>query len=315
MRMLIRKAMLFRQSISGTILLLWAGSMVSGYAQTRAFLFNNGVNYMLADKQKAIEQFSKAIAIDSAFGAAYFYRGVARFKLGRYTQAIDDFNRVLQLDTTLKIVNMYKGFAYRQLGMQEESLQAFNSYLQSKDSLTSLDYNIIGKANLEAGDLDAAIGSFSKALQDNTSEAQYYYLFLAYFNKKEYDKAVQQINRAIAENENFYGYYLNRGSARLMMGRFEQALHDYNHALRLEPNVPDSYFLRGRVLDTLRQHNLAIRDFTKAIELNPTDGTYYSKRGNARYAIGNREGACLDWTIANQLGYYEDFDKVKSLCE
>jgi tetratricopeptide (TPR) repeat protein len=85
--------------------------------------------------------------------------------------------------------------------------------------------------------------------------------------------------------------------------------------LYLEPSVSDSYFLRGQALDTLQKHELAIVDFTKAIDLNPKDGTYYSKRGNARYAMGNRNAACLDWTIAGNLGYYQDFDKIKSICE
>ena len=72
-------------------------------------------------------------------------------------------------------------------------------------------------------------------------------------------------------------------------------------------NQPFSY--------TVTVFNVAIIDFTRAIDLNPQDGTYYSKRGNARFANGNRDAACLDWTIAGNLGYYEDFDKIKSLCD
>lgn len=284
-------------------------------AQSGEFLFNNGVNYMLADKVKAIELFTQSLEIDPGFAPAYFYRGMAYFKLGKYESSIADFNKVHQLDSSAAIIYAYKGFAYRQLGKYEESLNSFNQYINSRDSLRALDYKLIGKAQYETGDIPGAISNFEQALKENKGETEYFYLFRALYANAEYDAALDQINNAIAMNESFYGYFINRGNTQLMLGDFEKALVDYDYALQLEPGVPDSYFHRGRALDTLNRHEEAIIDFSRAIQLNPNDGTYYSKRGNARYALGNREAACLDWTIANNLGYYEDFDKIKSLCE
>ena len=297
-----------------TLLLLMIVTMVS-LAQSREFLFNNGINYLLADKEIAIKQFTRAIEIDSSFSAAYFYRGVAEFKLGNYEEAIDDFSKVNRLDTNVKVVHAYNGFAYRQLGDNEKSLAAFSRYMNSQEDLSALDFRLIGKAKMEVGDVDGAIKDFESALAKNNGESQHYHLYLALFDNEAYKEALAQINLAIAENEEFYGYYLNRGNTKLMLGDFINALSDYDYALYLEPTIPDSYFLRGRALDTLKRHDLAILDFTRAIDLNPSDGTYYSKRGNARFASGNRDAACLDWTIAGNLGYYEDFDKIKSLCE
>jgi len=287
----------------------------ASFSQSRAFLFNNGINYMLADKSKAIEQFTKAIEIDSNFSAAYFYRGVAEYKLGKYDKAINDFDKVNRLDSTITIVHMYKGFAYRQLGDDTKSMQSIDTYMKSQDNLSALEYNVMGRAKMNAGDLEGAIHDFEEALAKGNSEAQHYYLFLALYKSKKYNNAMTQINLAIAQNNDFYGYYINRGNTRLNLGIFDEALEDYDYALTLEPGVPDTYYLRGRVLDTLKRHKSAIIDFTRAIELNPDDGTYYSKRGNAKFSAGNRSGACLDWTIAGNLGYYEDFDKIKSLCE
>jgi tetratricopeptide (TPR) repeat protein len=288
---------------------------VTTVGQSREFLFNSGVNYLLADKVIAIDQFTKAIEIDPNFSAAYFYRGVAEFKLGQYKKAIKDFSKVNELDSTVKIVHAYKGFAYRQLGDSEKSLAAFSKYMNSQDKLSALDYRLIGKAKMEVGDVDGAIKDFESALNKNNGESEHYYLYLALFSNEKYKEALTQINLAIDGNREFYGYFLHRGNTKLMLGDFNNALADYDYALHLEPSIPDSYFLRGRALDTLRRHDLAIVDFTRAIDLNPNDGTYYSKRGNARFANGNRDAACLDWTIAGNLGYYEDFDKIKSLCD
>lgn len=287
----------------------------NGMGQSKEFLFNNGVNYMLADKTKAIDLFSKALKIDPEFGPAYFYRALAQFKLGHYKDAIEDFDKVHKLDSNSAIIYAYKGFAYRQLGMEEESLEAFKQYMQTRDSLSAIDYKLIGKARLKTGDIDGAITNFERALEIEPGEAEYFYLFRALYANEAYDKALRQINNAIKLNSEFYGYFLNRGNTQLRLGKFEQALMDYDYALQLEPGVADSYYLRGKALDTLKRHEEAIIDFSRAIQLNPNDGTYFSKRGNARYAMGQRKAACLDWTIANNLGYYEDFDKIKTLCE
>ncbi|RLD19636.1 MAG: hypothetical protein DRI71_11515 [Bacteroidetes bacterium] len=297
------------------IAVLLIGINVPSTGQSREFLFNNGINYLLADKEIAIKQFTKAIELDSNFSAAYYYRGVAEFKLGHYETAIKDFDKVNQLDTTVRVIHAYKGFAYRQLGDSEKSLAAFSIYMNSQEDLSALDYRLIGKAKMEVGDVDGAIKDFEAALEINAGESQHYYLYMALYSNEEYKEALAQINLAIEENKSFYGYYLNRGNCKLLLGDFSNALTDYDYALYLEPSIPDSYFLRGQALDTLQKHELAIVDFTKAIDLNPKDGTYYSKRGNARYAMGNRNAACLDWTIAGNLGYYEDFDKIKSICE
>jgi len=287
----------------------------TSHGQSREFLFNNGVNYLLADKEMAVKQFTRAIELDPNFSAAYFYRGLAEFKLGEYKRAIMDFDKVNQLDTTLKVIHMYKGFAYRQLGDEDNALASFTTYMEGKENLTSLDYSIIGKAKMKTGDVKGAIDDFEKALTKENNASQHYYLFLALYQSEHYKEAIDHINLAIEKNDEFYGYYLNRGNSMLMIGKFKEAIINYDYALELEPEVSDSYFLRGRALDTLNMHNSAINDFTKAISLNPYDGTYYSKRGNAKYSSGDRDAACLDWTIANNLGYYEDFDKIKSLCD
>ena len=296
-------------------LLFLFGTQAKIYAQSKEFLLNNGVNYMLADKEIALQQFNKALEVDPEFMAAYFYRGLTYFKLGKYEHSIDDFNKVITLDSSVAVIYAYQGFAYKQLGLSKESLESFKKYIATRDTLNAIDYKLLGKAEMETGNIDEAISNFELALASKQGESDYYNLFRVLYAKHNYEEALIQINNAIGLNNNFYGYFLNRGNTQLKLGNFEEALYDYDYALQLEPSVPDSYFLRGTALDTLRRHEQAILDFSRAIDLNPNDGTYYSKRGNARYAIGNKEAACLDWTIANNLGYYEDYNKIKSLCE
>ena len=99
------------------------------------------------------------------------------------------------------------------------------------------------------------------------------------------------------------------------MGNFPLAFEDFSTSLKYNDQNADAYYSRGMVLDTLNRSTEAIDNYTIAISLNSDDGTYFSRRGNARFNTGNKEGACLDWTIAGNLGYYQDYEKVKQLCD
>jgi len=52
----------------------------------------------LGDLPGAIQDFSRAIELDSHYGDAYFHRGSARESLKDYTAALSDFDKVLEID-------------------------------------------------------------------------------------------------------------------------------------------------------------------------------------------------------------------------
>ena len=282
---------------------------------TPDFIFNRGYNYLLIDKTKAIDLFTECLESDPDYLAAYHFRGIAYYKSGQYQKALADFNETIKRNKNIIIVHMYMGYTFQHLGQPDKALVAFASYSAKKEKLSALDYTVLANAKMNQGDTEGAIKSLEEAIRLDPNESQYYYQFLALFNMGQFDLALKKINKALEINDNFYGFYLHRGRTLALTGRPELALQDFSRALTLSSEVADAYYLRGTMLDTLDRHNEAISDFTEAIKLNPEDGTYYSKRGNAKFAAGNRNAACLDWTIAGKFGYYEDFNKIKTLCE
>lgn len=56
--------------------------------------FNIGlVHLQLADYRQAIRFFNKTIELDTAYGKAFFYRGVSNFRLRRFSPAAKDFSQ------------------------------------------------------------------------------------------------------------------------------------------------------------------------------------------------------------------------------
>ncbi len=278
-------------------------------------MFNKGFNYLLVDKAEAIRYFSQSLEADSTFSLAYYYRGLARYKMGNYPRALSDFKQALRYDTHMIKCYMYQGFTYRQLNQPKLALAAFKQYLELTPSINKSDYLVMAKATAAAGHPKEALVYYEKAVEETPTEAQLYRLFLATYDEGNYKKALQLIEDIISINPSFYGYYIHKGKVELKLKKPNNALHNFDMAMGLNRQVADTYFLKGTVLDTLGRFEEALQHYTAAIQLNPTDGTYYSKRGNIKITLGNKEGACLDWTIAGKLGYYADFDKIKTVCQ
>jgi tetratricopeptide (TPR) repeat protein len=63
--------------------------------------------------------------------------------------------------------------------------------------------------------------------------------------------------------------YLDRGIAYELKGQYDRALEDFNKALALDPHLPDAYSKRGVVYAKMRKPERAIEDCNKAISLDP----------------------------------------------
>ena len=295
------------------VILCWV--TLTNAQDTPDFFFNKAYNYLNVDKQEAIKYFDKCLELDKNYVAAYHMRGLAKYKQGNYSEAISDFEEAVSRNSHLAIAHLYQGYAYQNLGDNDKALKSFKMYTQTKSSPSNLDYQILGKAELKEGQVENAIETLSNITESTSVESQFLYQYIALFEAGRYTEAIATINKAIEINSSFYGYYLHRGRSNYLSGQFESSIRDYTQAIDLSDQVSDSYYLRGLSLDTLGNLNEAISDFSTAISLNPEDGSYYSKRGNAKYTLGDRQAACLDWTIAGNFGYYEDFDKIKKVCE
>ena len=97
--------------------------------------------------------------------------------------------------------------------------------------------------------------------------------------------------------------------------KYDQALVQYDIAIELNVTNGDLYFHRGLTEHAMKHYHQAIEDFSTAIAYNDSDGTYYFQRGHAWMAVGDKFKACNDWYLAGGLGYYEEFEKIKKVCE
>ena len=97
-----------------------------------------------------------------------------------------------------------------------------------------------GRALLYRGELDQAVSLYERALESNLSVADKHNvnndLCVAYFFKREFEKALERCDAAIASGPNRWKPYNNRGNVYLEKGDLSSALADYDKGLKLLPS-------------------------------------------------------------------------------
>jgi tetratricopeptide (TPR) repeat protein len=95
--------------------------------------------------------------------------------------------------------------------------------------------------------------------------------------------------------------YVNRGSAYKNLKQYDKAINDYNKAIELNPADADAYYDRGIIYYYLKQYNKAINDYSKAIELKPNFAYAYNNRGFTYLWLGKCEKAKSDFDKAIEI--------------
>jgi len=121
-------------------------------------------------------------------------------------------------------------------------------------------------------------------------------------NKRNFGSAIISFSMAIQLDPNSEKSYQARGYCKDELLSWKAARDDYNKALLIDPNYIDALLIRATNKDNSGEHHEALIDYDKVIELQPENHLAYYNRGNAKFSLGDKAGACQDWTKSKRLG-------------
>lgn len=182
-------------------------------------------------------------------------------------------------------------------------LHAHNKSYVETDAIT---YFQRGVEAHQRDDLDTAIAYYDEIVStepENTSILAdiYYNRGTAYSTIGEYDRAIQDLTKAIELRPNDPRAYYNRGGTHVDKESYELAIKDFDDAINLSPDDPSPYLLRGVAHIEKQDFEFASSDFNRAIELNPNHADAYNGRGVTHYHRGDFGSAIADYSKAIQL--------------
>ena len=247
---------------------LWRHCIKVTSREPQAYNNRGNVYSSLSKHTKAIEDFSKAIALNPRFVRARFNRGNAYGALKMYEKAIADYSKAIGLNSRFTGAYYNRGIIFRHLGKHERAIADFSKAIALDPRLA--------KAHINRG---------------NT-----------FFILKNNTKAFVDFNKAIEINPASAMAYINRANLYRAVKDFARAVGDYDKAIALNPRFSEAYIGRGSIFGMIRRHERAVQDLTRAIEIDPRNTNAYFKRAVGYFHLKKYLPARRDVRKVGELG-------------
>lgn len=153
--------------------------------------------------------------------------------------------------------------------------------------------------------LEKAVSHFTSQINESPEAKNYHHRGIAWRERGEYKKAIQDIEFAIDINDQEASYYNSLGTVYHRMEKFEKAREYYEKALSLNPNNIGFMNNRGIASRELEDYDAALKDFNQAIKLAP----------NYAYAYGSKAWLLATARNKEYIDAEESISLAKTACE
>lgn len=197
--------------------------------------------------------------------------GEAYMDKGDFTAALRELLKAEKLYADDHLLQHDIGKVYMAKGKPELAVARFKRALELKPDYSPAK-NDLGLAYMALKDWDAAIVSFKSISDDLLYATQHFPLVNlghAYFNKHEYDLAIQSYQKALELAPKFINAMLGLSRTYLAQGRQEDAVRILEKAAAVAPDAALVHLDLGRAYMTVKETTKAKNAFKKVVELSP----------------------------------------------
>ncbi len=265
--------------------------------------FNQGANAFNAKRYAdAIDAYTRAIALDPEFAAAYRDRGDAETSLVRNAAAIADYTVALRLDPSDEYGYVERGQAYNNIRSSAEALADASRAIRM-DGNDGNAYVVRGNALAGLARFSAALAAFKTAdVLSPDSFGVHFGRGLTYLAMCDNRHAIVAFGAALGIRDDA-GARNDRGLAFMASKAYGPAMTDFTRAIALDRSV-EPFVNRGVLAMKQKRYPAAEADFDAALAIDNTDPQAYADRAGVfalehRFSYALRDAAsAVQWDEA-----------------
>ena len=133
----------------------------------------------------------------------------------------------------------------------------------------------------------------------------FYYQGIEYKNSGDIDKAINSWAKAIEQNPEFAEAYYNRGSAYVRQEKLDEALSDFDKTIQFSSGIKMqmfAYYNKGLIYQKKGDFEGAISNYDKAIRSDATYAPAYKNRASVYFFMKDYDKSWEDVSKAEELG-------------
>ncbi len=263
------------------------------HPQSIEALSNLGAVYArLGRHAEAVEQYKRALELDSHNMAIRFNLGLAYYKSAQLPEAAAELARVVAAQPENKNATLLLADCYLRMGENKKVMKLLSplhtSYGTDRVFLYLLGTALIRERRPEGQAL------VDKILRDGESAEAHLMLGTTELMAGDDADALKEFTRAIGLNPKLPSAHSSYGRALLDTGNRDQAMEAFRHELELNPNDFDSNLYLGVVLKQEQKFDQALGYLRRALQIRP-------RAPDVRYQIGSLCVSTGNLTEAQQI--------------
>jgi len=225
-----------------------------------------------------------ASRIDPGDAGAFNNLGVVYFQKGLFEEAIQQFQKALEIDSKMGVARRNLQIAYHQTGYYDRQIAELIGRLQAdpEDGEARFD---LAEAYVQTGRIDEAIAQYESLAENSPTDVTVLLrLGNAEKTRGELKLATQWLERVKELDPDRSSVYYSLGEILYNQGMNEEAIANLRKALKLDPELADAHRLLSFIYGEAGDGNLATEHAERAAELNPAAATAQANLSLDRYS-------------------------------
>ncbi len=219
----------------------------------------------------------------------FYKRGLAYGEFGMNKEALTDFDKVIKLYPQFSYGYFYRGSSYWHLGEYNKAIVDYTAaiHLDNKDLHSYFNRGLCYQSETN---YDKALADFSKVIQlDPNFDEAYNQVAMTTYYKGNWSEAEKSFNEYIIKFSGLSHAYFNRGMFYKERKDYKKAVLDLDYCIQLNPNDGEAYFQKALVQLKMQNQTEACESLKQALKAGNGEAKQMIKKTCNGVEIGSIE--------------------------
>jgi tetratricopeptide (TPR) repeat protein len=203
--------------------------------------------------------------------AIHYRMGAIHLNDRKFTDALEELTIAVDIYSKEPSYHNALGLAYFAKGMNQEAESRMKEAIRLNREFSEAHVNL-SAVYLVEGEWDKAISESREALKNifyRTPELAHFNIGWGYYNKGEYEEALENFKKAVELNPRYSRAYYDMGLTMEEMNRIKDSIVAYKEAIKVSPDYLDAHYSLGLALLKNKENRRALKAFEKVVEIAP----------------------------------------------